>query len=51
MEPKEAQGVQGLHSLGSVNSYSKVLDAYQITVLGEVPAQTVEFIATGITLR
>ncbi|WP_347986828.1 MucB/RseB C-terminal domain-containing protein [Methylomonas sp. AM2-LC] len=51
MEPKEAQGVEGLHSLGSVNSYSKVLDTYQITVLGEVPAQTVEFIATGITLR
>jgi sigma-E factor negative regulatory protein RseB len=37
--------------LGSVNSYSRVLGMYQITVLGEVPAQTVEIIALGITLR
>lgn len=51
LEPKDAQGVQGLNSLGSVNSYSRVVDNYQITVLGEVPAKTVEFIAAGVALR
>ncbi len=51
LEPKTEQGVQGLHSLGMVNSYSKVIADSQITVLGEVPAQTVETIAQGIVLR
>lgn len=51
LEPKDAAGVEGLHTLGSVNSFSRVIDNFQLTVLGEVPAQTVEFIATGITLR
>lgn len=51
LEPKEAQGMQGLNSLGSVNSFSRVIDNFQITVLGEVPAKTVEFIAAGIILR
>ena len=51
LEPKEEQGVQGLHTLGSVNSYSRVIADSQITVLGEVPAQTVETIASGVALR
>jgi sigma-E factor negative regulatory protein RseB len=51
LEPKQDQGLQGLNSLGSVNSYSRVIDKFQITVLGEVPAKTVEYIATGIVLR
>ncbi|MGD0961376.1 MAG: MucB/RseB C-terminal domain-containing protein [Methylomonas sp.] len=51
LEPKEAEGIEGLHSFGSVNSFSRVQNTYQITVLGEVPARTVEFIAAGVTLR
>lgn len=51
MEPKEANAVEGIHTLGSVNSYSRVLENYQLTVLGEVPAKTVEFIGSGITLH
>ncbi len=51
LEPKEAESVQGLHALGSVNSSSRVLKDLQITVLGEVPTETVEFIAEGIILR
>lgn len=51
LEPKEAEGMQGLHTLGSVNSFSRVIDDFQITVLGEVPAKTVEFVATGVALR
>lgn len=51
LEPVESQGMQGFNSLGSVNSFSRVINNYQITVLGEVPAKTVEFIASGIILR
>jgi sigma-E factor negative regulatory protein RseB len=51
LEPKQTQGMQGLHTLGSVNSFSRVIDNFQVTVLGEVPAKTVEFIASGVALR
>ena len=51
LESKESQTVEGLHSLGSVNAFSRVVDNYQITVLGEVPAKTVELVGTGITLH
>lgn len=51
LEAKEADGINGLHSLGTVNSFSKVIDNTQITVLGEVPAETVELIAGGIAFR
>lgn len=49
--PKDDDTVQGLHSLGSVHSFSRVIDNFQLTVLGEVPAKTVEYIASGISLR
>jgi sigma-E factor negative regulatory protein RseB len=42
---------QGMQTLGSVNSFSLVIDDFQITALGEVPAQTVQFIAQGVKLR
>ncbi len=51
LEPKQASGVQGLHTLGSVNSYSRLIGNFQLTVLGEVPAKTVELIAAGVALR
>jgi len=51
LEPKETEGMQGLNSLGSINSYSRVLKNYQFTVLGEVPAKTVEIIGEGLTLH
>ncbi len=50
-EPKDQQALEGLRSLGSVNSFSRVLGDLQITVLGEVPAKTVEFVAAGVALR
>lgn len=37
----------GLHTVGSVNSFTRSIDDYQVTVLGEVPAKTVRFIAQG----
>jgi sigma-E factor negative regulatory protein RseB len=51
IEPKDEPSVEGLNTLGSVNSYSRLIGKYQLTVLGEVPAATVEFIAQGVALR
>lgn len=51
LEPKSGQGINGSHALGLVNSVSRVIGDFQITVLGEVPVNTVELIAEGITLH
>ena len=50
-EAKGDKGIEGSKKLGPVNSYSKVIGDFQITVLGEVPAQTVEFVASGVGLK
>jgi sigma-E factor negative regulatory protein RseB len=42
---------EGMHTVGAVNSISRTLADSQLTVLGEVPAQTVKFIAEGVKLR
>ncbi|MGR9044349.1 MAG: MucB/RseB C-terminal domain-containing protein [Gammaproteobacteria bacterium] len=41
----------GPHASGSVNAFSRVLGDYLVTVMGEVPAETVQFIAEGVKLR
>ena len=51
MESKSAAMQPGLQSVGAVNSYSRTINDYQLTVMGEVPAETVKFIAEGIKLR
>jgi sigma-E factor negative regulatory protein RseB len=51
MENKSAAMQSGLQSIGAVNSYSRAINNYQLTVMGEVPAETVKFIAEGIKLR
>jgi sigma-E factor negative regulatory protein RseB len=51
MENKSPAMQPGVQSVGAVNSYSRTIKDYQITVLGEVPAETVKFIAEGIRLR
>jgi len=40
-----------LQTLGSVKSFTQIIDNHQITVLGEVPVKTVKFIAQGIKLK
>jgi sigma-E factor negative regulatory protein RseB len=40
-----------IHSMGAVNVFSKTVEDSLITVMGEVPAKTVKFIAEGIKLR
>jgi sigma-E factor negative regulatory protein RseB len=51
MENKNTAMQQGLQSVGAVNSFSRTIDDWQLTVMGEVPAKTVKFIAEGIKLR
>jgi sigma-E factor negative regulatory protein RseB len=51
MENKSAAVQPGLQSVGAVNSYSRTINNYQLTVMGEVPAETVKFIAEGVNLR
>ncbi len=41
---------EGINSVGAVNSISRALADNQVTVLGEVPANTVKMIAEGIQL-
>ena len=50
-ETKGDEGIEGLRSLGPVNSYSRVIDDVQVTVLGEVPVRTVELVANSVSLR
>lgn len=42
---------EGMHTVGAVNSISRNLADAQLTVLGEVPASTVKFIAENVKLR
>jgi len=42
---------EGLQTLGSVSSYTHIIDDFQITAMGEVPSAAVQFIAQGIKLR
>ena len=51
MENKNGAMQPGLQSVGAVNSYSRTINDYQLTVMGEVPAETVKSIAEGIKLR
>lgn len=50
-EDKGDESIEGLRSLGPVNSFSRVIGDVQITALGEVPVQTVEWVANSVSLR
>lgn len=51
IEPRspEATPMHGLARVGAAFAYSRDLDGHQVTAVGEVPAATVEAIATGVT--
>jgi len=46
--PAERPGFIGLSSMGAMNAYRVMLDGSQVTVVGEVPAATVEMIANSV---
>lgn len=51
IEPRveSAQPMQGLAKVGAAFAFSRDLDGHRIIAVGEVPAATVEAIATGVT--
>ncbi len=50
-ESKSANIQLGLQSVGVVNSFTHNINDYQITVMGEVPAHSVQLIAQGVKFR
>jgi sigma-E factor negative regulatory protein RseB len=46
-----SQPLDGLDSVGAVNAYGSMAGDLQITVVGEVPAATVERVAMSISRR
>ena len=48
LEPDAQAPVQGLARVGSGYAFSTVVQGHQVTAVGEVPAQTVEFIAHSV---
>jgi sigma-E factor negative regulatory protein RseB len=46
--PPPEQPIQGLARVGSGFAFSTVIQGHQVTAVGEVPAQTVEFIAHSV---
>lgn len=47
----EADAFTGLSSMGAMNAFGVVADGHQVTVVGEVPAVTVEMMASSVTAR
>jgi len=43
-----SEPLEGLSRMGAVNAYGRVVDGHQITVVGEVPARTVESVARSV---
>ncbi len=48
LDDKNEDMESGLHTVGSVNSFTRTIDNAMVTVMGEVPAKTVELIARGV---
>lgn len=44
-------GLQGESRMGAINAFGTQIAGYQVTAVGEVPAQTVEYIAGAIAYR
>ena len=40
-----------VQAIGSINFYSRIVDNYEFTVLGDVPAETIKLIAENVKLR
>ncbi|WP_333688248.1 MucB/RseB C-terminal domain-containing protein [Methylococcus capsulatus] len=47
-EPKDEPFVEKLKKIGAVNAYTRKIDGFVVTVMGEVPPKTVHMIANGI---
>lgn len=45
---KDEQGLSQKSKIGAINAYSRVVNQFTVTVMGEVPAKTVQAIADGM---
>ncbi|NKB64700.1 MAG: hypothetical protein GKR95_22140 [Gammaproteobacteria bacterium] len=43
--------MKGLLKMGAVHAYRNTIEHYRVTVMGEVPAQTVQFVSQGISYK
>ena len=46
-----AEALDGPSSMGAMNAYGRMLETFQVTVVGEVPGLTVENVARSVTRR
>lgn len=44
----EHSGMEGLSRMGAVHVYRNTINEHRVTVMGEAPARTVEFLAAGV---
>jgi sigma-E factor negative regulatory protein RseB len=49
-QPQPQPPMQGLARVGSGYAFSTIVQGHQVTAVGEVPAQTVEFIAHSVKI-
>jgi sigma-E factor negative regulatory protein RseB len=47
--PSDQQAVAGVANVGSASAFTTVIDGHKVTAVGEVPPNTVRFIATSVT--
>jgi sigma-E factor negative regulatory protein RseB len=47
--PADQQTVAGVANVGSASAFTTVIDGHKVTAVGEVPPNTVRFIATSVT--
>jgi sigma-E factor negative regulatory protein RseB len=46
--PANQQAISGVASVGSASAFSTVIDGHKVTAVGEVPPETVRFIASSV---
>lgn len=50
VEPDTTDGLEGLTRIGAVNAAGRRIDGYQVTAVGEVPAETVQAAIEGVRM-
>ena len=48
--PPGGEGMEGISTMGATNAFGRVVDGVQITVVGEVPARTVQHVGRSVAL-
>jgi len=49
LSSKDEKPISGISHMGSIHAFGKVVDGYQITVVGEVPSKTVGMLGKSVT--